>query len=260
MPLCGSAAVPAPNRSAATNSTLVPAALPHPPAVPGQLEPHPQQLGHPQPLHAALPYAERRERPGIAGVRLYASCKCRQHGGERACCAAPSMLSSLGGNSPAMLCTSCIACTSHHSMASTPRPGHRASPHFVITTCPPGHDMPARCLVAAQVSMPGSLGNLPSVNLAVTIPDRCKSNCNSRNSTRFSISALTTSGVQIGSIGAAAAASASCALLRAMHMPCKFAPASVSCYLKAACFASEAHQPLHCLSIEHDRSAAPATR
>ncbi|KAI7842843.1 hypothetical protein COHA_003588 [Chlorella ohadii] len=43
-----------------------------------------------------------------------------------------------------------------------------------------------------QVSMPGSLGNLPSVNLAVTIPDRCKSNCNSRSSTRFSISALTT--------------------------------------------------------------------
>ncbi|PRW60360.1 cysteine-rich surface [Chlorella sorokiniana] len=51
-----------------------------------------------------------------------------------------------------------------------------------------------------QVSMPGSLGNLPSFNLAVTIPDRCRTNCNSRSSPRFAISAMTLSGVHIGSI------------------------------------------------------------
>ena len=55
-----------------------------------------------------------------------------------------------------------------------------------------------------QVSMPGSLGNLPSVNLALTIPDICHVNCNSRNRTRFSISAMSLAGVHIGSIGAAA--------------------------------------------------------
>lgn len=51
-----------------------------------------------------------------------------------------------------------------------------------------------------QVSMPGSLGNLPSVNLALTIPDICHVNCNSRNRTRFSISAMSLAGVHIGSI------------------------------------------------------------